>query len=53
MPFDNCPEHERALERAGTGDFGRDIGNGAKIRHIIAFKISPQWILLSGKSLLK
>ena len=28
MPFDNCPEHERATDRAGTGDFGKRSGTG-------------------------
>jgi len=26
MPFDNCPEHERATDRAFTGDFGKVSG---------------------------
>jgi hypothetical protein len=32
MPFDNCPEHERAPDRAGTGNFWESEQYGKGLR---------------------
>jgi hypothetical protein len=35
MPFDNCPEQERAPDRACTGDFGKVSGTWRNFLKVI------------------